>query len=151
MSGSTLSRLLNSHQRAIKTFSDLNNTKILTEAGLRYQLYGVKNTHIDMNGGCMQLSLHHCQNISIVADRLPVMGVHLIQSDNIRVDIIGTSPGAGSGFVNLDHSVLGTLETDQECMVEVNECIGITLNGTNISDQYHDSTWCIHSPIDHFL
>lgn len=137
----TLSSLLQSHQKTIRTFSNLNGTKIVTESGLRYQLHGVKNTHIDMNGGCTQLSLHYCQNITIVADRLPIMGVNLIQTDNAKIDIIGTSPDVGSGFLSLDHSVLGTLDTDQDCTVDVNECIGIILNGTNISDQYHDSTW----------
>lgn len=146
MSSPTLSGLLKSHQKTIRTLSDLDGAKIVTVPGLRYQLYNVKNTHIDMNGGCVQLSLFHCQNITIIADRLPVMGVNLIQTDNARVEIIGTPADAGSGFFNLDHSVLGVLETDQDCMVQVNECIGITLNGTNISDRYHDSTWRIEAP-----
>jgi hypothetical protein len=138
-----LNGLFRDHRRTLRSFSDITQSEIATESGLRYHLSNISNTKVNMNAGCKQLSLTQCKNITIVARKIPIMGINLVCTDNTRVDITCTSPESGSGYVSLDHSVLGELESDQSCMVDVNECMGITLNGTNISDQYRDSTWLV--------
>lgn len=139
----SLDELLRNHQNSIKTFHDLQHAEIVTKPDARYVVNHSDGVRINMNAGCKQLTLNSCKNINITAGRLPVMGIVIMRTDNTRIDIVGTPPKSGSGFMSLDHSVLGLLESDQECMVEINECNGILLNGTNISDQYHDSTWSI--------
>lgn len=136
-----LDGLFRNHQHTTRTFSDITQSEIVTEKALKYHLRNVTDSRIIMNAGCTKLTLNGCKNITIIAEKLPIMGISLVQTDNTKLDIIGTPAGTGSGFVSLDHSVIGALESDQNCLVEINECIGITLNGTNISDRYHDSTW----------
>jgi hypothetical protein len=121
----------------------MTQSEIVTEKGLKYQLFNVTDSRINMGSGCTRLNLNRCKNLTITAEKFPIMGIIVVQTDNTRMDIIGTPPTAGAGFVSLDRSVIGVFESDQDCTVEVNECIGITLNGTNISDQYCDSTWRI--------
>lgn len=139
-----LNSLFQDHQNTTKTFSDIEQSEIVTQPGLKYHLCRVVNTKVNMNAGCKRLTLEHCKNITIIAEKLPIMGVNLVRTDNTRMDIVGTPPKSGSGFVSLDHSILGELESEQDCMVEINECMGIMLNGTNISDKYHDSTWTLN-------
>lgn len=144
----TLDGLFRDHQNTTKTFSDMTQSEIVTQKGLKYQLYNITNSRINMNAGCTKLMLHKCKNLTIIAEKFPIMGISMIQTDNTRMDIMGL-PKTGLGFVNLDRSVIGILELNQDCMVEVNECIGIILNGTNISDQYRDSTWRLTTSLDH--
>lgn len=144
---SVLNDLLRDRQStaSTKTFTDMSKTEIVTKKGFKYHLQHVTDSTVNMNAGCTRLTLDKCKNITIVAEKFPIMGINISQTDNTRMDIAGTPPKSGAGFLSLDHSVIGTIESDQDCMVEVNESCGIVLNGTNISDQYHDSTWKISS------
>lgn len=138
-----LGNLLEDHRRAVQTFSDLDQEVIITEKDMRYHLCKVSNTIVNMNKGCKYLALERCKNITIITSKLPIMGMKLTRTDNTQVDIVGTPPGCGSGSISIDHSIIGRLETEQECVVDISECVGITLNGDNISDKYHDSRWSV--------
>lgn len=139
----TLDNLLKDHQTSVRTFDGISHTEIVTNSKFKYVLNGATNIKINMNLGCKQLTLNNCKNITICSDRLPIMGIYIVRTDNIKVDIVGTPPKSGSGFMSLNHSIQSDLGTDQDCMVEISECTGIVFNGTNISDTYHDSIWRI--------
>lgn len=137
-----LNGLFREHRTATKQFSDSTGLEITTVKGMKYHLHRVKDSKIIVEAGCKQLTLHGCKNLTIVAERLPIMGVDIIRTDNTSMTIDPTEP-VGGGFINLDHSVIGTLEINQDCRVEILECKGIILNGENISDKYRDSTWTL--------
>ena len=133
-----LEALLRDHLRSTKTFSDGSHMNITTEKGFKYRLHGITDSTVNILGTCTKLTLLQCKNIKIVADKLPIMGIEIMHSDNVTMDITASN---GAGYVVIDHSVLLKLEINQECTVDVNECMNVLLNDCNISDLYIDSTW----------
>lgn len=130
-----------SQQYVEHTFTDTSDLVVITTCDQKYLLRNVKDSKIIMQGGCKRLTLQGCNNIAIIADRIPIMGIHATWTDNVSLDVTGTPPDSGIGYIAVDHIVNGLIGTDQECTVEVNCCTGILLNDVNISDQYRDSTW----------
>lgn len=122
-------------------FNDDKGIVITTQPNQKYLLRNIRDSKIVINGGCKRVILENCRNITITSDKIPIMGIHATWTDNISLDVTGTPPGSGSGYICVDHIVNGNIGTDQDCTVEVNSCTGILLNEVNISDQYRDSTW----------
>lgn len=135
-----LNTLLQQTQVNTKVIDQLNGAVIKTEPNIRYYLSNVYNSTIHLNK-CKQLKLLNCRNVKIVSDKLPIMGLHLLRTDNTTMNIKSTPPKSGEGYISLDSSVKGEFDLDQECMIEVNACSQIIVNDTNISDQFFDSTW----------
>jgi hypothetical protein len=136
----TLNDLIQQSQLNTKVIDRVNGEVIKTEPNIRYYLSNVYNSTVHLNR-CKQLKLLNCRNVKIVSDKLPIMGLHLLRTDNTTMNIRSTPPKSGEGYISLDSSVKGKFELEQECTIEVNACSQIIVNDTNISDQFFDSTW----------
>ena len=134
-----LNGLFKSHLDATKTICDVTSTEITTKEPFKYFIFNVNDCKINISSGCRQLNLNSCKNITIVTERLPITGLYLTRTNNIKINIKGDDNG--SGYLSIDKSVNGNIDSEQCCMVDVNNCISIKLNGKNISDRYVDSTW----------
>jgi hypothetical protein len=135
-----LNDLIQQSQLNTKIIDRVNGEVIKTEPNIRYYLSNIYNSTIHLNR-CKQLKLLNCRNVKIISDKLPIMGLHLLRTDNTTINISSTPPKSGEGYISLDSSVKGEFDLEQECTIEVNICSQIIVNDTNISDQFFDSTW----------
>ena len=135
-----LNSLFEQSQLNTCVIDSVNGAVIKTEPNIRYYLSNVYNSTIYLSK-CKQLRLLNCRNVKIISDKLPIMGLHLLRSDNTTMNIKSTPPKSGEGYITLENSVNGDFDLEQECTIEVNSCSQIIVNDTNISDQFFDSTW----------
>ena len=135
-----LNSLIEQSQLNTRVIDSVNGVVIKTEPNIRYYLSNVYNSTIHLSK-CKQLRLLNCRNVKIVSDKLPIMGLHLLRSDNTTMNIKSTPPKSGEGYITLENSINGDFDLEQECTIEVNSCSQIIVNDTNISDQFFDSTW----------
>ena len=137
----TLNNLFTKSVTDIRVLSDMNNEVIQTEPNLRYYLCNINNTTVKLEK-CKQLRLLNCKNLKIVSSKLPIMGVHMLRTDNTKMDILhNNTKDSGSGYISSDNCNQAKIILQQKCLIDVNQCVNIVVNDINISDEYVDSTW----------
>jgi hypothetical protein len=138
-----LNNLLKCHLESLKEYNGIVNQRIEV-SDARYVVRRSEGINIIVPPGCKHLMLSNCKDITIHVERLPIMGISIARSDNFRINI--TQPASGSsGHISLEYSHIGSIDTIQDCIVDVERCTAITLNDENISDKYRSSTWMVKS------
>jgi len=146
--GDTLEKLLRARNCNTETFSDQEKLTIQTKADRKYVLNSVFNSTVFIQK-CKSLTLNGCQDVKVIASRLPIIGLHLNRCSNISVQLgTGVSTGgvstdcvSSSGYIDIDAGIDCAIDSGLVCTVDVISSTGIILNDTVISDEYVESRW----------
>ena len=122
-------------------FADRHGLSVVAQPNSKNIFDDIKNSTIKIDCSTRILRLSNCTNINIICTRLPAMGMHLCHCTDITIHIGDNSDGKESGYIDLDGVIIGKLTSYRPVRIEINRSSDIMFNGTNISDEYTDSTW----------
>ncbi len=124
-------------------FSDSHGLEVTALQGSRNIFSTIVNSTIRVSLLTRRLQLNNCRKVTILCTRIPAMGMHINHCTDITIlidDPVGIM-GKESGYIGLDDVVICSITSYRALRIEVSRSSDVIFNGTNISDEYCDSTW----------